>query len=151
MGGPADAPAGGALPPLRGRGDAPHLLQRVAGLVAERRTSVSGGGAVVEAVALWVHIDPATLRPARLGEEFHAVYGESADGRRARSRLRHPPRRPARRAVRVALRAADLDVAGHVNNAAYLEPVEELFLASGEPAPPTSRSSFASRPRPARR
>jgi acyl-ACP thioesterase len=104
-----------------------------AALVAERRTSVSGGGAAVEAVALWVHLDPATLRPARLGEEFHAVYGESADGRRARSRLRHPAPPPRAERSTWRFRATDLDVAGHVNNAAYLEPVEELFLASGEP------------------
>ena len=61
------------------------------------------------------------------------VYGESADGRRARSGLRHPP--PPADAERSAwrFRAADLDVAGHVNNAAYLEPVEELYVGDAEP------------------
>jgi len=102
-------------------------------LVAERRTSVSGGGAAVQAAALWVHLDSGSLRPARLGEEFHAVYGESADGRRARSRLRHPAPPPDAKRSAWRFRAADLDVAGHVNNAAYLEPVEELFLGAAEP------------------
>ena len=102
-------------------------------LVAERRTTVAGETARVEAAALWVHLDPRSLRPARLGEEFDAVYGETAGGRRVRSRLRHPA--PPSGAERTAwrFRAADLDVAGHVNNAAYWEPVEELFLDWPDP------------------
>jgi acyl-ACP thioesterase len=102
-------------------------------LVAERRTSIEGQDAAVEAVALWVHLDPASRRPARLGDEFLAIYGESADGRKVRSRLRHgePPTGAASTPWR--FRASDLDVAGHVNNAAYLAPVEELFAAGREP------------------
>jgi acyl-ACP thioesterase len=102
-------------------------------LAAERRTSVSGGGAAVEAVAMWIHVDTETLRPLRLGEEFEAAYGESAGSRKANFRLGHPdpPGDAARSSWR--FRASDLDVAGHVNNAAYWEPVEELFLATGEP------------------
>ena len=103
-------------------------------LAAERRTSVSGGGAAVEAVAMWIHVDTGTLRPLRLGEEFQAVYGESAGSRKANFRLGHPdpPADAARSSWR--FRASDLDVAGHVNNAAYWEPAEELFLATGEPS-----------------
>jgi acyl-ACP thioesterase len=102
-------------------------------LVAERRTSISGNDGSVEAVALWVHLDPSTLRPARLGEEFHAVYDESAGGRRVRSRLRHPgpPADPVR--AHWHFRASDVDVAGHVNNAAYWAPVEELYAEAPEP------------------
>jgi acyl-ACP thioesterase len=102
-------------------------------LVAERRTSISGDGVSVEAVALWVHLDPTSRRPSRLGEEFHAVYGQSADGRRVRSRLRHPARPPEPVRARWRFRASDLDVAGHVNNAAYWAPVEELFAGGPEP------------------
>ena len=102
-------------------------------LVAERRTSISGNGGSVEAAALWVHLDPSTLRPARLGEEFHAVYGESAGGRRVRSRLRHPAPPPDPVRGRWRFRASDLDVAGHVNNAAYWAPVEELYAEAPEP------------------
>jgi acyl-ACP thioesterase len=103
-------------------------------LAAERRTSVSGGGAAVEAVAMWIHVDTETLRPLRLREEFEAVYGESAGSRKANFRLGHPdpPADAALSAWR--FRASDVDVAGHVNNAAYWEPVEELFLATGEPS-----------------
>ncbi|MGZ8512769.1 MAG: acyl-ACP thioesterase domain-containing protein [Candidatus Limnocylindria bacterium] len=111
-----------------------HTFCSAAGrLAAERRTSVSGGAAAVEAVALWIHVDTETLRPLRLGEDFQGVYGESASSRRANFRLRHPapPDDAARSPWR--FRAADVDVAGHVNNAVYWEPVEELFLAEGEP------------------
>ncbi|HWK25456.1 MAG TPA: acyl-ACP thioesterase domain-containing protein, partial [Solirubrobacter sp.] len=61
---------------------------------AERRTRVTGpgggGGARVEAVALWVAIDPRTLRPARI-DALADVYGESAGDRRVRTGLLHPP------------------------------------------------------------
>ena len=103
-------------------------------VAAERRTSISGGGGAVEAVATWIHVDTETLRPLRLGEEFDAVYGESAGGRKADFRLRHPaPHADASRAP-WRFRASDLDIAGHVNNAAYWEPVEEVLWQSDEPA-----------------
>jgi acyl-ACP thioesterase len=105
-------------------------------LAAERRTSVSGDSAAVEAVALWIHVDTETLRPLRLGEEFQAVYGESAGSRKANFRLGHPdPPADAERS-QWRFRAADVDVAGHVNNAAYLDAVEERFL--GGPDPPAA-------------
>ena len=102
-------------------------------LAAERRTSASGGEAAVETVAMWIHVDTETLRPLRLGEEFQAVYGESAGSRKANFHLGHadPPAETERSPWR--FRASDLDIAGHVNNAAYWEPVEELFARIGEP------------------
>jgi acyl-ACP thioesterase len=103
-------------------------------VAAERRTSISGGGADVEVVAIWIHVDPESLRPLRLGEDFQAVYGESAGERKADFRLRHPePQADASRAS-WRFRASDLDVAGHVNNAAYWEPVEEAIWQAEEPA-----------------
>jgi acyl-ACP thioesterase len=105
-------------------------------LVAERRSSVSpaGGGApLVEAVALWVHLDPDGLHPRPLPEGFETVYGAAA-GRRVRARLRHPPEPPAGAARRPwRFRAADLDLAGHVNNAVYWQVVEEE-LVGAEPS-----------------
>src|SRR3954452_18616863 len=69
-------------------------------LVAERRSTVFDGGApVVEAVALWVHLDPDGLRPRPLPDGFEAVYGAAA-GRRVRARLRHPADAPADAAPR---------------------------------------------------
>jgi acyl-ACP thioesterase len=104
-------------------------------LVAERRSTVHAGGEpVVEAVALWVHLDPDGLHPRPLPEGFEAVYGTAAADRRVRARLRHPaappedaPGRPWR------FRAADLDLAGHVNNAVYWQVLEEE-LVPAEPA-----------------
>jgi acyl-ACP thioesterase len=96
-------------------------------LWAERRTTVHGeGGGHVEAVALWVHLDPDGARPRPLPEGFEAVYGAAAGGRRVRARLRHPPAPPADAATAPwAFRAADLDLAGHVNNAVYWAALEE--------------------------
>ncbi len=95
--------------------------------IAERRTSLTGeAGGRVEAVALWVAIDAATHRPLALDERFLELYGPSAAGRRARARLRHPaPPAGAAAGARSAFRAADLDQAGHVNNAAYWAVLEE--------------------------
>ena len=47
---------------------------------AERRTRMPG----VETVALWVAIDPQTLRPAKI-DAMRAIYGESAGDRRVRA------------------------------------------------------------------
>jgi acyl-ACP thioesterase len=104
-------------------------------LVAERRSTVSAGGAaVVEAVAIWVHLDPDGLHPRPLPSGFETVYGAAAAGRRVRARLRHPPAPPDGAAERPwRFRAADLDLAGHVNNAVYWQVVEEE-LAGAEPA-----------------
>jgi acyl-ACP thioesterase len=103
---------------------------------AQRRTTIAtGGGGAVEAVALWVHLDPDGGRPLALTERELAVYGPSAAGREVKARLRHPappdgaPSRPWR------FRTTELDVADHVNNAAYWAPLEdELLGAGGAPA-----------------
>lgn len=85
---------------------------------AERRTSIRGeGGAAVEAVSLWVSLDPVTMRPAPTGARFDAVYGPAAGGRQVRARLQHPDPPPGAAASEWALRAGDFDVLGHVNNA----------------------------------
>ena len=98
-------------------------------MVAERRTSIEGESARAEAVALWVHIDPQRGRPAPLSERIDAIYSPSANGRAARTGLRHPP--PPDDAGRTTwrFRATDLDVAGHVNNAAYWTIAEEELLS----------------------
>ncbi|MGH3494732.1 MAG: acyl-ACP thioesterase domain-containing protein, partial [Sciscionella sp.] len=55
---------------------------------AERRSTVSAGGdAVVEAVSLWVCLDPQTLRPQALVPRFFEIYGEAAGARTVRPRL----------------------------------------------------------------
>jgi acyl-ACP thioesterase len=107
------------------------------GLVAERRSTVRGDeGGLVEAVALWVHLDPSGARPRAMPDGFEAVYGPSAAGRRVRARLRHrgePPEHAAAAPWR--FRAADLDLADHVNNAVYWQVLEEDLAADGVPEP----------------
>ena len=110
-------------------------------LVAERRSTVRVAGdgagasgdasAAVEALALWVHLDPDGARPCPLPEGFEAVYGASAAGRRVRARLRHPAVPPDGAAgLPWRFRAADLDLAGHVNNAVYWQVLEEELVAA---------------------
>ncbi|QXC62680.1 hypothetical protein KSP35_07760 [Aquihabitans sp. G128] len=99
---------------------------------AERRTRLVGAdGGLVEVAALWVFLDPATGRPAKLTAEFHATYDEAAGGREVKARLQHGP--PAEGAdVRPwPLRSTDLDSLGHVNNAATWAAVEDELSRRG--------------------
>jgi acyl-ACP thioesterase len=99
---------------------------------AERRTTVlpAGGGAPgVEAVALWVHLDPARRLPSPLTEAELAVFSESAGDRRVLARLRHPRPEQVETERRWDFRRTDADVADHINNAAYWEPLEDELLA----------------------
>jgi acyl-ACP thioesterase len=101
---------------------------------AERRTTVSGpAGGEAELVSLWVHLDTATGRPTPLTEEELAVWAESAGERRVTARLRHPAPEGGEERLPWRFRATECDVAGHINNAAYLQPLEEELLA-GETA-----------------
>lgn len=103
----------------------------LAASTAERRTSVSGDlGAALEVEAVWVHIDAETRRPARFTPEFLEVYGESAEGRRPQGALQHPPTPPqGARRVGWEFSQADVDLAGHVNNAVYWRAAEQYLLA----------------------
>jgi acyl-ACP thioesterase len=105
---------------------------------AERRTTVAGEqGGLVETATIWVHVDPERGRPARLGPEFAALYGDTAAGRKVDARLAHPTEPPPGAIVRPwPWRATDFDVLAHVNNAAYAETVEEA-LAAEAAGPPT--------------
>ncbi len=96
---------------------------------AERRTDIRGeAGGRVEAVALWVRIDGRTGRPVRLSDEFFGIYGEACDGRRVSARLSLPSRPPdGAEKRRWELRFSDLDVLGHVNNAAQWATIEEAL------------------------
>lgn len=103
---------------------------------AERRTTITidGGGdgePAVEAVSLWVHLDPASRRPSVFSNDEIAVYGEAAGDRRISARLRHPLPEGASERARWRFRACDCDIAGHVNNAAYLQVLEEHMLLGG--------------------
>lgn len=102
---------------------------------AERRTTIAGDDARVETVSRWICMEPDGSRPQRLEGEFREAYEETAGGRDANIRVRHPdPPDDAERSPWT-FRATDLDIAAHVNNSHYWAPLEEGFLAAGaEPA-----------------
>jgi acyl-ACP thioesterase len=96
---------------------------------AERRTSIAGDDSgEVEVVSLWVHLDPIRGRPTPLTEEELAVWGESAAGRKVTARLRHPAPDGSEDGFSWWFRHTECDLAGHINNAAYLQPLEEELL-----------------------
>ncbi len=98
----------------------------IAPAAAARRYSLRGDrGGRLEAESVWIHLD-GDLRPLRLGERFLAVYGTSAAGRRASTRLRLPAE-PAGRRRPWPLRITDFDRLGHMNNAAYWAAAEEAW------------------------
>ncbi|HVT68306.1 MAG TPA: acyl-ACP thioesterase domain-containing protein [Trebonia sp.] len=98
---------------------------------AQRTTTVlGGGGAVIQAVALWVAVDPATGQPCPLGEDFYRFYGESAQRHRASARLELPGPDGSAPARGWPTRAADFDTAGHVNNTVYWAALEDVIRES---------------------
>ena len=98
----------------------------VAPAAAARRYTLRGDqGGHIEAESIWIHLD-VNLRPLRLDDGFLSTYGPSAQGRRASTRLTLPA--PSVEANgEWPLRAVDIDRLGHVNNAAYWAPVEEVW------------------------
>jgi acyl-ACP thioesterase len=93
---------------------------------AERRTNISAHGQLlVEAVALWVPVDP-TGHPVRLKPAFFDVYGEAMQGRKVSGRISPPIVAADARLLPWPLRRADLDIVGHVNNAAVWQAVTEV-------------------------
>lgn len=95
---------------------------------AERRVDIdTAGGGSVSAATLWVHLDPATLRPAPMTEGFHAVFAPSTAGRTVSSRLTFPGPPPNVELTPWPLRFADYDVMDHVNNAIAFVLVEEAL------------------------
>jgi acyl-ACP thioesterase len=98
---------------------------------AERRSVMeSEAGARVDVASLWVFLTP-DGRPSRLPDWFVDTYGAAAAGRTVSSRLVHP-KPPEDAAARPwPLRATDLDVLGHVNNAATWAAVEDELARLG--------------------
>ncbi len=91
---------------------------------AERRTSGrTGTGGHLEAAVLWAAVDSTNGRLALLSERFDRVWGNAA--RQVSARLLHPSPPSAAASRPWTIRATDLDVVGHVNNAAYWEAVED--------------------------
>ncbi len=110
---------------------------------AERRTELRGGaGGAVDAVTVWVHVDVRTGTTRRLPEVFHEVWGAAAAGRRISARTTLPTRvAPGSASIPWMVRATDLDLLGHVNNAAHWSPVEEAATLFG-PVPARLRAEL---------
>ena len=98
---------------------------------ASRRTSAGGErGGLIEAECIWVHLSREG-RPQRFGGNFDAVYGHSTNGRRISPRLELPDPPASAERTPWPLRRPDMDVLGHLNNAAYWEAVEETAARKG--------------------
>jgi acyl-ACP thioesterase len=101
---------------------------------AERRTDLEVEGQVmVRATALWVLVDELG-RPLRLEDRFQKIYGEACGGRKASRKVPAAPSAGDLAAPNVssqpwAVRKADIDVVGHVNNAAIWSAVVEAAPA----------------------
>ena len=93
----------------------------------ERRSSLvtDGGAGRVEVASLWVYLGADGQRPTRLPDWFVDTYGEAALGRTVAARLLHPPPPHGAETRPWPLRVTDLDVLGHVNNAATWQAVED--------------------------
>jgi acyl-ACP thioesterase len=98
-------------------------------VAAGRRMSLSGDrGGRVEIESAWIHLGP-DARPARIVD--FGMYADAAEHRAVSTRLELPT--PPTDGVRTPwpLRMSDVDLLGHVNNAAYWHAVEQRLLASG--------------------
>lgn len=102
---------------------------------AERRTTIeTERGGLVEAASLWIFVDPASGRPARLTPAVLDAYEQAAGGRKVAARLRHEPADDTDGEVDARpwpLRSTDVDGLAHVNNAATWEAVEDELARRG--------------------
>jgi acyl-ACP thioesterase len=104
---------------------------------AQRTTTVSNGGGapVIQAVAVWVAVDHATGQLRALGDDFYRFYGDSARDRRVPARLELPGPDAAVLGHDWPVRAADFDLAGHVNNTVYWAALEDVITGTGQDPP----------------
>jgi acyl-ACP thioesterase len=111
-------------------GEDVHALTFCSGygrLWAERRVDFESDAGRVQITGVWVHVNPKSGLPAPLPESFDRLWAESAQGRKVKARLRHPNPDGEEVPTPWFFRRSDADVADHVNNAAYWEPIEELL------------------------
>lgn len=93
---------------------------------AERRTNVDvGGRTAIEAVALWVPTD-SSGHPVRVRDDFFRIYGEGVRRRKVPGRVGAPTSREGSTSQAWPLRRSDIDLVGHVNNAAVWQAVSEV-------------------------
>lgn len=104
---------------------------------AERRTKiVSASGALIEAAALWVHVDLKTLRSIPLPSDFLPIVDLASGGRKVSAKLtigKHLPPLSSdpSRVSHWPVRFTDMDAVGHMNNASYWDALEEYLSRHG--------------------
>jgi len=99
---------------------------------AERTTTVKAAGRdLIQARAVWAAIGRGDGRPVPLGAAFHRVYSISAEGRTVSARLSLPGPPGPEPGRAWPLRAADFDMAGHVNNSIHWAAVEDALTEAG--------------------
>jgi acyl-ACP thioesterase len=104
----------------------------ISALAAGRRWSLAGDvGGAIEVDSTWIHLGP-DARPARIGAGFDE-YERAAGGRVTSTRLSLPDPPPDASRSPWPLRVTDVDVMGHVNNAAYWCAVEHRLQDGGPP------------------
>ena len=98
---------------------------------AERRIVVTGDrGARIDAVALWVHLDPTSGRPKLLPPRFRTDFAAAAAGREITARQVIDPVLPVDPAAITQTwhpRSSDIDILDHVNNAVGWAVVEQVL------------------------
>ncbi len=101
---------------------------------ARRRTEgrLPGGSLALWGNTDWVMIDDRGL-PTRIPPEFPGAFSVPPDTFEP-GRVLLPPSPPEAAITHAVVRPQDLDPMGHVNNAAYLDYLEEALVAAGAPA-----------------
>jgi acyl-ACP thioesterase len=97
-----------------------------AAIAAGRRMSLTGDrSGRIEVDSVWIHLGP-DAKPARI--EGFDVYAQAAGSRVVSTRLELPEPPSNRERIQWPLRMSDIDLLGHVNNAAYWKAVEQCLL-----------------------
>ena len=129
------------FPRFGGRYELTTFCSGLGRMWAERRTDIVAVGEAgvvepdVEAVSIWVHLDVDHWRPSTLTAAELRTYGGAVPSRRVSARLRHPVPAQVTGGTRWTFRATDCDIADHVNNAVYWQPLEEELLTGAHPDP----------------
>jgi acyl-ACP thioesterase len=99
---------------------------------AERRTDIGQAGAAVpdvQVACIWVHLDPERRLPTPIHQiELDTWTGAST--RQVKARLLHPAPPPQAAEGSWTFRAAELDLAEHINNAAFWTPLDDELVAA---------------------
>ena len=117
---------------------------------AERRTDIApvddAAGAdrtppAVQIACIWVHIDPERMLPSPIQPiEYETWTGPNT--RAVKARLRHPAAPADAGEGLWTLRSSELDIAAHINNAAYWTPLDEELIGLGAPEPETVQAEI---------